>query len=194
MMEIFIAGIVIKLGDLSSTYQDSYATSGAHLQSCGNGSFIIVKFSPQGTVLWSTFLDTLNTTSFNSLNAIAIDSNNNLYLGGFCAHTVVPIGGFTGQGIVTEPVDFELNNNGLSSFLTKFSSSGLQQWGKFIPGIVTKIIFDENDAMYMSGGTYNVNSVATANAFQSTFINYANCFNYFIFKYTTQGVKIWGTY
>ncbi|MBC7524728.1 MAG: hypothetical protein H7239_09845 [Flavobacterium sp.] len=141
-------------------------------------------------MLWCTFFDTTfsiadSNTGISPL-AVGVDSENNLYLSGVCPfQNNIPIGGYTSPGIITEPVGFNLDGSGQTGFLAKFSSSGVQQWGKFTSGIIHSIVFDTNDVMYVGGYTNYQTQVGTPNTFQPNYINYSNSvLYYFIARFT----------
>ena len=64
----------------SSGYYSNFTTPGAHLNTLNGGKDgVIAKFSPDGELLWSTYL---GTEADDVLYSIALDSSQNVYISG----------------------------------------------------------------------------------------------------------------
>jgi hypothetical protein len=106
----------------------------------------VMKFNAGGTIAWSTFL------GGNSLDiglAIAVDTANNVYVGGYTYSSNFPTpGGF-------KPA----SSSGADGFVTKYNSSGAMQWSSIVGGnsadIIQGIAVDSSQAVYVTGYTYS---------------------------------------
>ena len=153
---------------------------------------IIVKISPDGTVLWSTFFGGENT---DLITALKIDSNNNLCIFGITSST---------QNIATTGA-YQTSTMGTSYFLTKMSNNGILLWSTYYdnsPYLIDTLVdvssfyyynieIDSYDNIYFNIGTHN-EGLATLNAFQTT-KNQPTGGN-LISKFSPTGQRIWATY
>lgn len=137
---ISTAGVVTSLGDFETGNNDSKA--------------YIMKLSPTGALIWFKILDGDESSSVSYGQTIAIDDDNNVYLGG----------NFAGK-IDFDPsendMDIDSNNNesndNTDAFILKLSENGSFVWVKTLGSeegneSVNKIIVDStNDALYIGG-------------------------------------------
>ena len=98
----------------------------------GANDIFVIKYNSSGNVQWT---DTLGSVNNDVGNAVAIDSNDNIYITGY---TTGELDGITQDG-----------------FLTKYNSSGVKQWTKTLG---TSVSYDE-DAPWNSGSDIS-NAVA----------------------------------
>ena len=151
----------------------------------------ITKFSPTGTVIWSTYLGSNESDA--SRDAF-FDSENNLYIVGVINKNA------TNVPFITIQPDFsfqdDIFNYASKYYLVKFNSAGQLLWGKYTKGSITDIKFDSNDNMYITGTTVYDTGIATVGAFQENFMG--NAANYkgvpYLAKYNSSGIKLWGSY
>ena len=158
---------------------------------------IIVKISPDGTVLWSTFFGGENT---DLITALKIDSNNNLCILGSTSSI---------QNIATAGA-YQTSTMGNSSFLTKFSNDGILLWSTYYDNYLDpnlQLPFNSsgsyllyNDAYFDIDLSNNIyfdirtrnEGLATSNAFQTTRNQPTG--GDLISKFSPTGQRIWATY
>ena len=123
-----------------SAYYEPYITPNAHQTTISEDNIynyndgFITKFSPDGAVIWSTFLG--GSKSDGILN-VAVDNLNNIYITGL-THSSTAIatdGAFISDYSSIVGVSDSVNSVTLSGngFLSKFNSSGSLQWSTYIP-------------------------------------------------------------
>lgn len=83
----------------------------------GSAEFAVVKFDPSGNLLWT---QQLGTGAGDYPNAIAIDSQRNIFVGG---STYGAFPGFTSAGGVEQCVVIKLNSSGQTTWIQQFPSS-----------------------------------------------------------------------
>jgi Bacterial Ig-like domain (group 3)/PKD domain/NHL repeat/Beta-propeller repeat len=145
-----------------TTSLDFPATPGAYETSFGAGGTqagFVAKFDPSGVLLWATYIDGVSAYS------VAVDSADNVYVGGFA----IP-GSFQAT-----PGAFQALANAASQgsgFVAKLNSSGTSLlWGTYLGGSgfgqVDAITVDGSGDVYVAGDTY-ASDFPTLNAIQST--------------------------
>ncbi|HRE58569.1 MAG TPA: SBBP repeat-containing protein, partial [Candidatus Kapabacteria bacterium] len=81
------------------------------------------------------------------------------------------------------------------TFIAKFNTNGVRLWGTYYGGnqgeFGSAIAVDGSGNVYVCGNTSSSNAIATAGAHQTTF---GGDIDAFIVKFTTNGVRLWGTY
>ncbi len=165
------------------------ATSGSYQAAFAGGSDgFIAKFDPNGTRIWGTYYGGPEMDYF---NAISIDNEKNLYLGGSTkstsgvatpgAHQTTYGGGtlWDGDGLV---VMMDSLNNRL--WATYYGGSA----GDAIEGIT----FDNGGNVYAVGYAESTNNIASSGSFQSTYGGGLG--DAFLVKFSSSGVRNWGTY
>ncbi|MEI6019597.1 MAG: T9SS type A sorting domain-containing protein [Bacteroidota bacterium] len=87
------------------------------------------------------------------------------------------------------------------SFLAKFNSAGVRQWGTYFGGngsdFANCCVVDANGDVYMSGGTTSTNTavMTTPGCQQSNYTGGAmNAGNAFLAKFNSSGQRLWSTY
>lgn len=171
-------------------YYNSFTTPGAYQISLNGGKDgIIAKFSAEGELLWSTYL---GTEGDDLLYCIALDSSQNVYVSGYMKGT---------NGIVTLPADFpqqNFPNCNYKGFLSKFSPDGAYLWGKPFPGVICSMAFNDQDELYVVGGTLYDNMATTGALHENIqFSSPATANNpseAFVAKFSTTFNKLWWTY
>jgi hypothetical protein len=86
----------------------------------------VVKYSPTGSILWSTPIT--GDASQNWGESIAIDSSQNVYITGF----------FSGSHVTSGAITVNSTGAGYNSFIMKFNSLGVAQWGRVLGGASTQ--------------------------------------------------------
>lgn len=183
------SGNVYMSGHTTSNNGTSIATSGSH-QSVygGSGDAFLVKFNASGTRQWATYYG----GSAGELSySCATDGSGNVYMSGNSNSN-------TGTVIATTGSHQDTWVGNADAFLVKFDSLGIRQWGTYYGGaggeIATYCTTDALGNVYMSGYT-NSNtgtSIATSGSHQDT--NGGGLYDAFLVKFSTNGVRQWGTY
>jgi gliding motility-associated-like protein len=183
-------GANVYMTGLSSTPNGtSIATTGCQqpLNGGGQGDGFLVKFTTAGVRLWSTFY---GGTAREDPGICAVDAAGNVYMAG---QTSSP----TNTNVST--VGSHQSNYGggpNDGFLTKYSPSGVMQWGTYYGGIgdegawVVKIY---NNQLYFVGGTTTGTGtvIATPGTHQPI---YAGGQDGYIAVFDLSGVRQWATY
>lgn len=158
----------------------------------------IVKWNPDGDVIWSTFL---GGSGADVLYSIALDKNDDIIIAGRTESYDIK---------VSEDA-FQKNYQGESDFyLAKFTSHGDYLWSTFLGGSLQEfypiIVLDENDYIYLGGTTGSTDRIPNKNnillptnddSYMLTVEKVNNDGEYvttYISKHTPDGKYIWGTY
>ncbi len=127
---------------------DSIATPGAFQTSFGGGTFdtFLAKYTTSGTLQWSTYFG----GSSNDLSySLAIDSQNNIYLGGNTSSSSLETIG--------------PSSSGSDGFLVKFSTAGARIWSTYYPSTyVVACQFDLSNRLFVGGHKWNGGFTNTA--------------------------------
>ena len=176
--------IVGSIYGLNLTNLPLFTNSSSHQQNYGGGDNdgFIVKFNPQGNIVWGTFFGGF---SSDRIEAIEIDNNDNLYI----------IGETLSNSNIATTGSFQENlNGGGDNFISKFSSSGAIIWSTYFGGsgidfaaYTGKISFDGVNSIYISSKIFSPD-MATPNVFQETIGTNQ------ISKFDLNGNRIWTTY
>jgi len=142
----------------------------------------IVKFNSNGERIWSTFY---GGSDWDIITGLANDQNGNVYACGETSST---------NKIASEEYQ-DTHTSGGNTFLVKFNSDGVRQWGRYFGGIgqdqANSVATDQSGNVYLAGGTNATNSIAY-NGIQNTFGGGSS--DAFLAKFDTDGVRQWGTY
>lgn len=128
-------------------------------QSGGFLDAVIVKFSPEGNLLYSSYLGgNLNDYGM----ALGIDSKNNYFITGFTRSKNFPVNDSA----------YQKKLNGFSNcFITKFSPKNSLSWSTYLGGskedYSNALTIDRNDNVIIAGQTTSSDFPATPNAVQS---------------------------
>ncbi len=170
----------------------SYATTGSHQTSIPPSAYftlngIIEKFDSNGNRLWGTYY---GGQDFNDITGIKIDTQNNILI----------TGGTQAQTNISTTGSYKPNLTGYSdAFLVKFNNLGVRIWGTYFGGEgtdnATAIALDENNNIYITGGTTSKTNISINNNFQ-TQLNESTISNIdgFLAKFNSGGNLIWSTY
>ena len=169
-------------------------TTNAHQTQYGGGTYdgFITKFSPDGQVVWATFL---GGTGNEVIENISIDNFNNLYISGTTssANNIATSGSYRPNLVGT-----------LSSFFSKFTSNGQLVWSTYYVSYGSSIVFavgdntfltntsltcDSNDNIFIISLTEEDNQ-ATANTFQFN----RQTAKSIVSKFSPLGERIWSSY
>lgn len=140
------------------------ATPGAHQTNFGGiNDVFLAKFSTNGQRIWATYFggwgeDLL----WGEGGGLSTDGNENVFMAG-------QTNSITG---IATPGAFQTTITGISGFLTKFDSSGVQLWGTYYSADVTTQFYgcstDTYGNVYATGMTNSSTNIASPGAFQTT--------------------------
>lgn len=130
--------------DASSSASSTTTTAIEPLDCAG----FIIKFDIDGNILWFKWIDGSN---YDIAYAVAIDSRDNIYVGGSSKSSAIKI---------DDNEYSRINENDIESvYLFKLNTEGIVEWFTWIAGnyidIVSKVIIDMNDYIYLSGYSFS---------------------------------------
>jgi hypothetical protein len=136
----------------------------------------IVKYSPEGAVLWANSAGGIGNDFGND---VTVDSNGNIYINGFYNSANIVFGTTT------------LTNTGNNDFfIVKYGSSGAVIWAKSAAGNFND--FGNDVTTDISGNIYFTGSFSSPTiTFGSTTLTNTGNNNFFIVKYGSDGTVIW---
>jgi hypothetical protein len=109
--------------------------------SFGSSDAFLRKYDPDGELLWSTQWGGSPSTSWDEANAVAVDSDGNIYVAGMTDGVVTGISNYGGRDV----------------FVKKFSAAGLTtvttQFGTSSDDYVEAVVVSE-DGLYLAGTTF----------------------------------------
>jgi hypothetical protein len=161
------------------TTGSTYPESGISLSATSAAAMFIIKYNPNGSAIWATFVDG---ASAEQANAITVDSLDNIYIGGGFSSGISLYDAITsGSTFTASSVSLpSLINN--SAALIKYDSSGIVQWATKLGGTgleyVNGLSCDSNDKLYAVG-------------------SYISSKDFYVYDASTQSessVKIMGSY
>ena len=182
-------GNIYTTGQFEGTVDFNPSTAIFNLTSLNDESFFISKLDPNGGFIWAKSID----GNFQDSNAIAVDSNNNIYVvGSFFGQTDFDPG--TGISYLTS------NGSDRDVFILKLNDSGDFVWAKQISGIsgsslpspvdTYSIAIDTNNDLYLTG--YFDSTVDFDPSTQSTFLLTAVQFSdIYVCKIDESGNFLW---
>jgi hypothetical protein len=171
------------------TMSTSLISSGGYQNSFGGGTedAFVVKFNAGGIRQWGTYYGGNNVEQISG-RSVATDFNGNVFLSGLTASlTGIAIGGAHQMTFGGGPGD---------SFVVKFNSSGVRQWGTYFGGAGNEstgsIATDGTGNVIMTGYTSGSTSgIATSGSYQ--LVNGGNGDAYLV-KFNSNGIRQWSTY
>ena len=149
------------------TYSANFPVTGGPYQpaNAGNGDAFVAKFGPAGAPVYATYL---GGAARDSGRAIAVDLNQNIYVGGFTFSSDYPVTAGAFQTIL------RASTNRSNGFVAKISTDGQQLvFSSFFGGTgsdnVNTVAVDEASSLYLAGNAQSSDLPTTANASQKTF-------------------------
>lgn len=188
------AGAIDPAGDLViagwSANPTQIATAGTHQPTLTNtiADGYIAKFSSSGTRIWGTYY---GGSLLDAISDVAVDGAGNIYVSGNT---------YSNDGIAS-PGSHQETYAGSTTFdsdcfLAKFNSSGIRLWGTYYGGTLEDtygiIAYSAaTDNIYLSGMTTSANGIATPGSHKASNSMYSDGF---LAKFSSSGVRSWGTY
>lgn len=173
---IYFAGIVFS--------EIGLTTPGTFLSN-QNGGPIVVKFSPNGSLIWGTYAD-----SGGRAWDVDLDHEGNLLVAG----------GHSAAGPLATPGTHQTTNAGSSDgFILRLTSvDGQKIWGTYYGGPeserATCIVGDSEGNIYVGGWGRSNSGIATPGALIESYDPWIIDGAFHLLKFTSEGQRIWGTY
>lgn len=180
------AGDIIITGHTeSANVSNIIATPGAYATSYTfNYDVFIAKFNNLGVRQWGTYY---GDTGADEAYGIDCDASNNIYITGFTESLFGISTGGSHQGTIGGNQD---------AFVAKFNSTGSTLvWGTYYGGATndggTVLEIDNSGNIYVGGNTTSPTNIASIGAHQTSL---GSSDDGFVAKFTSGGVRQWGTY
>ncbi len=169
---------------------NNIATSGSYQQTYADSNdAMLAKFNTSGQLIWASYYGGIHTDIF---KGIALNA------GG----TMVYVCGSLGTTGLATSGAYQSSANPfgwLTGFIACFDASGTRQWATYYGQLSssnfssspTSIVCNNNNELFILGNCGNDNSVISSGAFQSV---YGGVEDVFIAKFSSGGVRQWGTY
>jgi len=184
-----INGYLFMVGSTGSN--SGISTSGAYQTTYGGGrDAFIAKFNSLGSRIWASYF---GGNSSDCAWGVATDLTGNILLTGstLSASSVATSGAYQ-----TSFGGFSVSAG--DAFIAKFSPVGSIQWATYYGGSSDdegySIVSDTIGNIYIAGHSMSTTGIATAGAHQTTFGGGSNYGDGFIAKFSSSGVRQWGTY
>lgn len=163
---------------------DNIAIDGFDMTVAGNDAFL-VKFNSAGDRIWGTYYG----GGSNDLGeSIAVDSLNNVYLGGITESF---------SGIAFDGHDMTIGGS-VDDFLVKFSEDGDRLWATYCGGELGEggalVAVDTAGNVYVTGSTSSFSGIASGGFQNDLAIGGFWNLDAFLMKYSPTGELLWGTY
>jgi hypothetical protein len=161
----------------------SSISGGFQTTNAGSADAFLVKFNSSGTQLWATYY---GSTDNDDARGCFTDASGNVYLVGASRY---------GSGLASGGHQNLSGGGEYEAYLVKFNSSGLRQWATYYGGTGNDYfmggLVDGAGDLYIIGNTSSTNNIAQG-GFQNTNAGGAN--DAMIIKFSSDGVRLWGTY
>jgi hypothetical protein len=168
-----------------STWSTSgIATSGAHQETLAYYDAFVVKFNSDGVRQWGTYFGgSLSDLAF----GISCDAGGDVFVTG-CTNSTT--------GIATSGAHQETFVSDIATFVVKFSSAGVRQWGTYYGGSEYEqgigISCDADGNVFVNGITKSTTGIATSGAHQEIYAG--GEYDAFVVKFNSAGGRQWCTY
>ena len=180
-----------------ANYYPDISTSGAYQTQTYHQDGFIIKFDSSFNRLWSTYYGGDSIPESISPNAdvitsISTDINNNIYICGYTdSQTNITTSGAFKESHTDPNSIFDVD-----TFLVKFNSQGVRQWGTFFGSNTSEDkcydgMVANNGDFYFVGQTTSLNNIATPGSYQPHKNPYEDGF---FGKFDTNGQLIWSSY
>jgi len=184
---VYITGLTSSTSGISTlgAYQSAVTAS------AGNSNAFAAEFNSPGNLVWGTYFGgNVNDWAY----ALALDASTNVYIAGLTQSTL----GIATVGAYKTSLTCAANR--FNAFVAKINSGGGSiGWGTYYGGNVYdqawSIAVDGSDNSYITGLTQSTTGIATAGAYQTSFIGGLGGYNIFVAKLDPAGLNLlWGTY
>lgn len=141
----------------------------------------LVKFNNNGIRQWATYY---GGSDGDGAKSCATDSNGNVYLAGYTSSF---------DNIAMNGHQMYIGGNIYDSFLVKFNSIGVRQWGTYYGGPEMDLGYScitSGSMVYLAGITESITNIAM-NGHQNTF---GGSHDAFLVKFNDNGIRQWATY
>jgi hypothetical protein len=173
---------------INTPTDEGLATDGAYQTSGVGNSALLVKFSPEGERLWSTYV---TGEGDESNSVVEADFEGNVYLS---ARTSSETEIATEGAFQMENIPPQVFPVGSSAMIMKFSPDGERIWGTYFGGLYSKDIVNiesvESGILFSYGNQFNEDQIFGENPFQSELMGSRDVF---ITKFSDEGEMIWST-
>ncbi len=182
---------------VSGTYSGAltiFAANGSStafsLANLGSSDGFLVKYDTTGTPLWAR---RIAGTSAETVNAVAVDSNGDVYMTGIYSSATLNVYDTNNTSVL-----YTLTNSGSNDvFLVKYNSSGLAQWVRKLGAIgddqAYSLTVDSTNNVYVTG-TFNSQPIvvfATDNVTSQIILQNSGGSDVFLVKYNSSGTPQW---
>lgn len=164
---------------------DAYQTSGEE------NSVVLAKFSPDGSLIWSTYITGERDENFSLVSA---DTEGNVYITGQSSSEteIATPGAHLEENI---PAQLFPGSGAADVFVMKFNSDGVKQWGTYLVGEyapieISNLEYTENGILLSYRSQFADNNIFGDDPFQSEVMGSSDVF---ITKLSEQGQMIWST-
>lgn len=161
----------------------------------------VIKYNKDGNVIWATRLDSLGSININAID-VKTDSNNNVIVTGVYSESMNSLIVYNSDGnssLISLPAPSAL---GANQYIIKFDSFGTSIWASYIADITFALglTIDTVDYITVMGYVTGNNSLtplvkdstgATSLVALIVAPNSTTTLNYFITKYSSNGVAVW---
>ena len=172
---------------VGGSWSDGIATNGAHKTVQENSDAFLVKYTPDGTPLWGTYLGGADQ---DGAWGVAVRDG------------MVVLTGYTlsAEGIAT-PGAFQTEHIGSAcAFAVAFTTDGVQTWGTYLcagpeSALGTNVAIDAQGAVYLGGTTEaTIPGLTTPASHQPNYVGGGDRGDGYLAKLGAQGSLLWGTY
>lgn len=171
-------------GWTSSTAGISLPGSHQPVHGGGTADAFLVQFSTDGLPQVASYY---GGTGDDYGDALQLDADGNVYLGGPCTSP---------NAIATPGAYQDIIGGAFDSYLVKFNANGTRQWGTYYGGPQDEaaygIALGPDEGIYLTGFTNSQTGIATADAHQTIFSG--GDWDAFLVKFDQGAQVVWGTY
>lgn len=161
---------------LAGSFQATVTLGGSTRTSFGTNDALIIKYDPQGNVVWSA---SGGGTGLDNANCVAVDAAGNVYVAGFISANAT----FGGQSATNSSPNFS------QIFLAKYDSLGTIQWIRTGGGAGND--YAEDLAIDAAGNIYLAGSYSQSAQFGMLTTNSAGLQDAILVKYDPNGNALW---
>ena len=146
---------------------------------------MLVKFRPDGTLIWGTFY---GGAGEDRANSVSVDQSGRVFIAGQTSSG-------NSNSIAISGHQNTFGSGDHDAFLAKFNANGIRQWGTYYGGLADDLgrgcATDPSGNIYLTGITNSANGIAALGSHQSA---NAGSYDGFLVKFNTNGTRIWATY